>query len=88
MSKNLSKIKEQIIAALGHPEAEEGLYFRNFRFVHEEDERPVVNADRIDLLDALNQLISEGKVQMDQSCDEAIFHLAGQAELAKPRFTS
>ncbi len=89
MGKNLDKIKEQVLAALRHPEAEEGLYFRNFRHLHEEDERPMVNADQVELLDALNELIGEGKVQMDESCEEVVFHLAGARELAaKARHTT
>jgi len=75
MEKNLDKVKEQVLAALRHPEAEEALYFRNFRHVHEEDERPVVQAEQMELLDALNELISEGKVHMDESCEEVVFHL-------------
>ena len=76
MRKKLDQVKEQVLAALQHPEAEEGLYFRNFRHVHEEDERPVVQADQVELLEALNELIGEGKVHMDESCEEVVFHLA------------
>ena len=81
MRNNLDEIKKQVLAALRHPEAEEGLYFRNFRNLHEEDERPAVEADQVELLDALNALISEGKVHMDESCDEVVFHLVRDAQL-------
>ena len=80
MSKDLRKVKEQVLAALRHPEAEEGLYFRNFRHLHEEDERPAVEADQVDLLEALHELIGEGKVHMDESCEEVVFFLKQACE--------
>lgn len=70
-----SPIKDQILAALSHPEAEEGLYFRNLSHLHEEDERPAVEGDEIDILDALKELIGEGRVQMTDEGKEAIFML-------------
>jgi len=73
--KNLRDIKDEILSALTHPEAEEGLYFRNFTLLHEEDERPRVNGDQIEILDALHELMAEGKVKMSDSGDEAIFSL-------------
>lgn len=76
MSKDLKKIKYQILEALQHPEAEEGLYFRNFYHLHEEDERTAVEADEVSILDALRELMEEGKVQMDESGSEAVFQLA------------
>ena len=75
MSNNLEGVKSQIIKALEHPEAEEGLYFRNLWFLHEEDERPPVVADEVQILDALRELMDEGKVLMDDSGEEAIFQL-------------
>jgi hypothetical protein len=75
MSADKSAIKSQIVAALEHPEAEEGLYFRNFFHLHEEDERPAVHADQVDLLDALKELIAEGRVVMEEAEDEAVFRL-------------
>lgn len=68
-------VKRQILAALAHPEADEGLYFRNFSNLHEEDERPAVEAGQEDILDALRELIDEGRVAMDDSEEEAIFKL-------------
>ena len=80
MNRDKDKIKEQVLAALKHPEAEEGLYFRNFRNLHEEDERPAVDASQVELLDALNELIGEGKVHMDESFDEVVFYLDAQLQ--------
>ncbi|MDC0357959.1 hypothetical protein OAO01_04015 [Oligoflexia bacterium] len=74
-SDTINTIKAQVLAALQHPEADEGLYFRNFTLLHEEDERPRVVADEVDILDALHALIEEGKVQLDESQEEAIFQL-------------
>ncbi|MBX7144005.1 MAG: hypothetical protein K1X79_06100 [Oligoflexia bacterium] len=71
----IEKVKGQILAALSHPEAEEGLYFRNFYHLHEEDERPQVCAEQIAILDALKELIADGKVRLDETGDEAIFFL-------------
>ena len=73
--KDLKKIKNQIISALSHPEAEEGLYFRNLFHLHEEDERPAVVAEQVEILEALKELISEDKIKMDESGEEAIFKL-------------
>ena len=74
-SETLDNIKAQVLAALRHPEADERLYFRNFTILHEEDERPRVVADEVDILDALHALIEEGKVQLDESQQEAVFQL-------------
>lgn len=76
MSSDRDSVKAQVLAALDHPEAEEGLYFRNFFYLHEEDERPAVVADQIDVLDALKELIAEGRVVMVEGGEEAIFCLA------------
>lgn len=76
MSDDRSQLKAQILDVLRHPEAEEGLYFRNFYHLHEEDERPAVNADEIDILDALKELVDEGDVVLDESGPEAVFCLA------------
>jgi phytoene dehydrogenase-like protein len=74
------RIKKQIILALRHPEADEGLYFRNFFHLHEEDERPAVQGGQEEILDALKQLISEGQVVMHPGTGEdgeVIFSLSG-----------
>ena len=77
--KNIKEVKEQVLQALAHPEAEEGLYLRNFSNLHEEDERPAVEADQVLLLEALNELVHEGKVILDESCEEVVFHIAREA---------
>lgn len=76
MLSEMSEVKLQIIKALEHPEAQEGLYFRNFYALHEEDEREAVEADQVVILDALKELMSEGKVVMEEGGKEAVFHLA------------
>jgi hypothetical protein len=69
--------RQQVLAALEHPEAEEGLYFDNFYHLHEEDERPVVTAPQVDVLEALKLLIEEGVVVVnDESENAVIFRLA------------
>lgn len=75
----LAKVKVQIIRALQHTEADEGLYFRNFALLHEEDQRPAVVADEVEILDALKELIDEGKVRMDETGEEVVFFLSSAA---------
>ncbi len=75
-SENLTGVKDQILLALRHPEAEEGLYFRNFYHLHEEDERPAVQADEVEILDALKELVTSGDVVLDETGPEAVFSLA------------
>ena len=70
-----AKIKMSILAALEHAEAEDGLYLRNFSLLHEEDERPCVEGAQPQLLAALNELIEEGKVVMEDEGAEPIFFL-------------
>ena len=74
MEKNT--IKSQIIAALSHPEADEGLYLRNLHCLHEEDERPEVNGEEVEIVEALNELVREGKVVIDENHSEIIFRIA------------
>lgn len=74
--RKLDKIKAQVLKALHHPEAGDGLYFRNFFRLHEEDERVGVDAERAEILAALNELISEGEVQMDGDGQEVIYQLS------------
>ncbi len=75
MSPNKQSIKAQIVAALTHPEAEAGLYFDNLCHPHEEDERPDVSGTELEVLDALKELINEGKVVTDDSGDDIVFML-------------
>ena len=71
----LGQVKKQILQALSHVEAQDGLYFRNFSHLHEEDERSPVEAKDEEILDALEQLIKEGRVNMSSGEGEAIFSL-------------
>jgi len=70
-----TNVKDQIIRALEHPEADEGLYFRNLHYLHEEDDREPVAAPQEEILEALHELIAEGRVSMDSNGQEAIFRL-------------
>ena len=72
----LNLVKAQILEALSHPESEEGLFFSNFAHLHEEDERSPVEAKDEEILDALEELIREGKVRMDEDSQRAVFHKA------------
>jgi hypothetical protein len=69
-------LQNSIIAALSHPEAEDGLYFRNFFTLHQEDDRPKVDAPKESILKALNTLIKSGKVKVDFDDLETTFKLA------------
>lgn len=70
-----SKVESQILAALAHEEAEDGLYLRNFNLLGEEDERPAVEADEFTILEILTDLIRNGQVTCDETHHETIFHL-------------
>ena len=72
-------INEELIAALSHPEAEDGLYFENLVTVHEDEERPAVSGDQIEVLNALQRLIEAGTVTVDDSGEKPIFYLANRA---------
>ncbi len=76
MKSDSNRIKQQILSALRHPEAEEGLYFRNLYALHEEDERDPVEGDEEEIMSALNDLVKEGKVTIDHSRDEIVFMIA------------
>jgi|GEM_PF-904480 len=75
--KSNKRIKHEIIQALSHPEADEGLYFRNLYNLHEADERPAVeDATPEEILHALEQLITDGHVTQDTSGEEPVFLIA------------
>lgn len=61
-SETIRRVREQILAALSHPEAEDGLFLSNFKTLHEEDTRPAVEASDEDLMLALESLLMEGQV--------------------------
>ncbi|HQH26239.1 MAG TPA: hypothetical protein PLP17_02495 [Oligoflexia bacterium] len=75
MAAPANDVKQQVLNALTHPEAEEGLYLDNFYYLHEEDERPRVEASDLEILDALKALIEEDKVIADESGESVIFRL-------------
>jgi hypothetical protein len=68
-------IKAQILAALSHPEAEDGLYFNNLIVVHEEEERPIVEGDEPSVMAALEELVKEGRIRVSGEGDQRIFQL-------------
>jgi hypothetical protein len=70
-----SRIKDQIVAALSHPEAEDGLYFNNLIVVHEEEERPIVQGEEAEIRRVLSQLVKERVVVTSGSGDGEIFRL-------------
>ncbi len=75
-SKNGRQIRAQILAALAHPEAQDGLYFRNLYHLHEEDLRDPVEGTQEEILEELRALIVDKKVRIDESGEEVIFFLA------------
>lgn len=70
-----SDIKREILAALSHPEAEDGLYFNNLIVVHEEEERPIVQGEEAEVVAALQDLIKSGTVETTGSGPETIYKL-------------
>jgi hypothetical protein len=70
------RIKRQIIAALSHPEAEDGLYFNNLIIVHEEEERPIVEGEEAQVQAALDELVREGSITVTPTTQEHIYRLA------------
>lgn len=69
------KLKDEIILALSHPEAEAGLYLTNLIAVHEDEERPVVSGTDLEVLDALKDLIADGLVEIDDLGENVAFRL-------------
>ncbi|HMO16520.1 MAG TPA: hypothetical protein PKA63_01830 [Oligoflexia bacterium] len=69
------ELKRQVLEALSHPEAEQGLYLNNLQVVHEDEERQAVSGTDIEILDALKELISSGMVMVDDSGESVIFKL-------------
>jgi len=67
--------KQDILAALSHPEGEEGLYLDNLQVVHEEEERAPVRGTQLEILEALKELMGQGKVRTDESGEKVIFFL-------------
>ena len=75
MADTVSIIRSQILSALRHEEAEDGLYFNNLIAVHEDEERPVVAGSQEEILTVLTELIQDGEVIADDSGPEIIFRI-------------
>lgn len=58
----LQRVKQEILEALRHEEADEGLYFSNLYELHEEDERSAVSGDVALIEQAVKELVSEGRI--------------------------
>ncbi len=71
-------IKEQIVAALSHPEAEDGLYFNNLIIVHEEEERPIVEGEETIILQVLDDMVGDGLVCVSGEGAQRIYSLVTQ----------
>ena len=76
----LASIKRELLAALSHREAEDGLFFCNFQLLHEEDERPSVHGSPKALATALTELVREGQVYLWEENDRIVFKLAGSSD--------
>lgn len=76
MDNDIERIKSEILAALRHEEAEDGLYFNNIVVVHEEEERPIVTGTDQDIRTALKELIEQGIVATEMSGSEVIYRIA------------
>lgn len=72
---SLTERKQQILQALQHPEAEEGLYFENLYQLHEEDERIAVAGSEIEILDAVRELANEKKLVVNDTGKRIIVSL-------------
>lgn len=83
------KIKDEILSALSHPEAQDGLYFWNLGHVSEMDLRPRVRADDDDIYLALLELLRDEEVIMESGENEAVFrlnpHIADRPDYAQAR---
>ena len=73
---NLSLIRQDILKALAHSEASEGLYLENLEIVHEEEERIPVRGTQLQILECLKELISEERVTVNDSGEKVIFLLS------------
>lgn len=58
----LQRVKQEVVEALRHEEADEGLYFSNLYELHEEDERCAVSGDVAVIEQAVKELVSEGRI--------------------------
>ncbi|MCB0321810.1 MAG: hypothetical protein KDD60_12860 [Bdellovibrionales bacterium] len=72
---NKEHTKEDILKALSHPEASDGLYLENLQVVHEEEDRIPVRGTQFEILEALKEMIDDGLVETDESSEKVIFFL-------------
>ena len=68
-------IREQILAALKHSEAEDGLYFNNLIVVHEEEERPIVEGAEADVQKVLDAMVEAGELSVVGEGSQKIYSL-------------
>jgi hypothetical protein len=78
VSMSNNSIREQIMAALSHPEAEDGLYFNNLIVVHEEEERPIVEGDETIILQVLDDMVFDGTLSVSGEGSQKIYMLVQQ----------
>lgn len=76
MANQLIRVKAEILRALSHDEASDGLYFSNLFALHEEDERPIVEGSEEIISLALIELMLEGKITRQGIGHKAIFSIA------------
>lgn len=69
-------IREQILAALKHPEAEDGLYFNNLIVVHEEEERPIVEGAEADVQKVLDAMVEAGELTVVGEGSQKIYSIS------------
>lgn len=79
MNTEKSRIKQEILEALGHIEGEEGLYLNNLMVVHEEEDRNPVTGSQDEVLDSLQELISAGEVETVEGERGVIFTLSSSS---------
>jgi len=75
---NDNAIRDQILAALSHPEAEDGLYFNNLIVVHEEEERPIVEGEETLVMQVLDDMVSDGLISVSGEGSQRIYMLVQQ----------
>jgi hypothetical protein len=79
MTDTLRQIKKQIIEALQHPEAEDGLYLNNLLIVHEEEERPIVVGEEQDVIKALREMVASGEISVAGEGETAVYTIVLKA---------
>jgi hypothetical protein len=75
MKEDDQTLRGEILEALQHDEAEDGLYFTNLFHLHEEDERPGVRGEEQDIARALKKLVTESVVEMYHDGKDTVYRL-------------